>query len=128
MSKIKLGPLHVLVLGYLFITLFGAFLLSLPISNAKGLYQPFLDSLFVATSGISTSGLTVVDIGSYYTLFGQLVLMCIFQIGGIGEMTFFIFIAFFLGEKKSIITGFTAKESLATKSYGYKALGGFFRN
>src|SRR3989339_31616 len=128
MSKIKLGPLHVLVLGYLFITLFGAFLLSLPISNAKGLYQPFLDSLFVATSGISTSGLTVVDIGSYYTLFGQLVLMCIFQIGGIGYMTFIIFVAYLLGEKISLMTSFTARESLATHSYDYKLLGKFFRN
>ena len=88
-----------MVLGYLIVTILGALLLSLPVSNAKGAYQPFLDSLFLATSGISTSGLAVVDIGSYYTLFGQIVLMCIFQIGGIGYMTFIIFIAYLLGEK-----------------------------
>lgn len=126
--KVRINPLQILVLGYALITVVGALLLSLPISNAKGMYQPFLDSLFVATSGISTSGLSVVDIGSYYTLFGQIILMCIFQIGGIGYMTFLIFIAYLLGEKISLITGVIARESLATKSYGYKMLGQFFKN
>ena len=128
MLKINFHPLQLLVLGYGLVTILGALLLSMPISNAKGVYQPILDSLFVATSGISTSGLSVVDIGSYYTLFGQIVLMCIFQIGGIGYMTFIIFIAYLLGEKISIMTGFIAKESLATKSYGYETLGRFFKN
>lgn len=126
--KRKLHPLQILVLGYLLITLTGALLLSLPVSNAKGAFQPFIDSLFVATSGISTSGLTVVDIGSYYSLFGQIVLLCIFQIGGIGYMTFIIFIAYLMGEKVSLITGVVARESLATKSHGYQMLGRFFRN
>src|SRR3989339_1412927 len=115
--RFKLNPLQILALGYTVITVIGALLLSLPIANTKGMYQPFLDSLFVATSGISTSGLTVVDIGSYYTLFGQIVLMCIFQIGGIGYMTFIMFIAYLLGERISLITGIVARESLATKSY-----------
>jgi len=126
--KIKLSPIQILVLGYAVVTLVGALLLSLPISNAKGLYQPFIDSLFVATSGISTSGLSPVDIGSYYTLFGQIVLMCIFQIGGIGYMTFIIFAAYLLGEKISATASTVAKESLATRSYNYRMLGGFFRN
>jgi trk system potassium uptake protein TrkH len=70
----------------------------------------------------------VVDIGSYYTLFGQIVLLCIFQIGGIGYMTFLIFIAYLLGEKISIMTGIVARESLATQSHGYRMLGRFFKN
>lgn len=128
MKSFKLTPLQILVGGYFLITLCGAVLLSLPISSARGTCQPFLDSLFLATSGISTSGLTVVDIGSYYSLFGQVVLMGIFQIGGIGYMTFIIFVAYLLGEKISLWTGITAKESLATQSYGYKSLGRFFKN
>jgi trk system potassium uptake protein TrkH len=127
-SKIRLTPFQILAFGYFFVTVAGAALLSLPVANARGVFQPFLDSLFVATSGISTSGLTVVDIGSYYTLFGQIVLMCIFQIGGIGYMTFLIFTAYLLGEKISSMTGIVARESLATQSYGYKMLGRFFKN
>lgn len=122
----RLTPIQLLVLGYSFVTVIGAILLSLPVSSAKGVYQPFVDSLFVATSGISTSGLSVVDIGSYYSLFGQVVLLCIFQIGGIGYMTFVIFAFYLLGAKVSISTGIVAKESLAVDSY--HMLGRFFKN
>jgi trk system potassium uptake protein TrkH len=109
----RLTPYQLIVLGYAFITLSGAFLLSLPISSAKGARQSFLDALFLATSGISTTGLAVVDIGSYYSLFGQIVLMCIFQIGGIGYMTFIVFMMYILRIKGSIKTSVVAKESLA---------------
>jgi len=109
----KFTPYQLIVLGYLLITVIGAFLLFLPISSAKGTYQSFLDALFLATSGISTTGLSVVDIGSYYSLFGQIVLMCIFQIGGIGYMTFIVFMMYLLGVKASIKTSIVAKESLA---------------
>jgi trk system potassium uptake protein TrkH len=51
--------------------------------------MPFLDALFVASSAISTTGLSVVDIGTAYTTFGQVVIFLLFQIGGLGYMTFF---------------------------------------
>jgi trk system potassium uptake protein len=108
----KLTPYQLLLLGYIFITLTGALILSLPISSAKGTAQPFLDSLFVSSSGISTSGLTVVDIGSYYSFFGQIVLLTLFQIGGIGYMTFIIFTAYVLGMGRSLQTSLVARESL----------------
>jgi len=63
-------PYQVIVLGYAIVTLIGATLLCLPISSAQSRHQSFVDSLFVATSGISTTGLTPVDIGSYYNFFG----------------------------------------------------------
>src|SRR3989339_2285218 len=124
--RFKLNPLQILALGYTVITVIGALLLSLPIANTKGMYQPFLDSLFVATSGISTSGLTVIDIGSYYSLFGQIVLMLIFQVGGIGYMAFFVFIAYLLGKKFSKTTSTVSRESMATDSHNMHMLGGFF--
>jgi len=107
-----LTPYQVLVLGYAIVTLTGAALLTLPISSAQGRHQPFVDSLFVATSGISTSGLTPVDIGSYYNLFGQVVLFCIFQIGGVGYMTFVVFLTYLLGVQLPLTTRLLAKESL----------------
>lgn len=128
LSRFKLSALQILVIGYIIVTLIGAILLSLPVSSTKGEHQPFIDALFVATSGISTSGLCVVDVGSYYSLFGQIVLMCIFQIGGIGYMTFFIFAAYLLGQKFSFQTSTVARESMATDSHSMHMLGRFFLN
>ena len=119
----KFTPTQILVFGYLFVTLFGALLLTLPLSSSQHTRQSFLDALFVATSGISTTGLTVVDIGSYYSLFGQIVLCCIFQIGGIGYMTFIIFLAYLLGLRTWLITETVAKESLSGPNY--RTLGRF---
>ncbi len=122
----KLSPIQTLVLGYALVTTIGALILTLPVSSAVGTRQSFFDALFVAASGISTTGLSVVDIGSYYSRFGQIVLMCIFQIGGIGYMTFFMFLAYFLGIRPSFTTNIVAKESLATDSF--HMLGRFFVN
>ncbi|OQA92240.1 MAG: Ktr system potassium uptake protein B [Elusimicrobia bacterium ADurb.Bin231] len=125
-NTIKLNPLQILILGYLLVTICGAILLSLPVSSSKATGQPFIDAMFLATSGISTSGLTVIDIGKDYSIFGQIVLMCIFQIGGIGYMTFVIFTSYMLGIKFSITTSIIAKESIATDSFNM--LGKFFKN
>ena len=118
------APYQILVMGYMLVTITSAFLLSLPISSAKGQWQNFTDALFVAVSGISTSGLTVVDIGSYYSLFGQIVLLCTFQIGGIGYMTFILFFSYAFGLRTSLITQIVARESLASPDL--RALGKFF--
>ena len=106
------SPYQILVLGYVLIALTGGLLLSLPISTSQGAGQPYLDALFVSMSGLSTSGLSVVDIGSFYSLFGQIVLLSIFQIGGIGYMTIIILIMYFLGLKGSMRTSVVARESL----------------
>jgi trk system potassium uptake protein TrkH len=103
-------------MGYAVITLSGALLLSLPISSVEGSRQPFLDALFVATSGISTTGLSVVDVGNYYSVFGQIVLLVIFQIGGIGYMGLVVLMLYLLGVKGSFRTSSVAKESLAGTS------------
>lgn len=109
----KLYPYEVLVAGYFIITLIGAFLLGSPPAVKNGQWQSFIDSFFMASSGISTTGLSVVDIGRDYTLFGQIVLLAIFQIGGLGYMTFIIFFMYILGVKSDLWTQIVAKESLS---------------
>jgi trk system potassium uptake protein TrkH len=108
-----LSTYRMLILGYMLITLIGASLLALPVSSKAGTAQNFLDALFVAVSGISTTGLTVVDIGNYYSTFGQVLLLCIFQIGGIGYMTIIIFIIYVLKRRISLKTQNMAVDSLA---------------
>lgn len=119
-----LTPYQLLVLGYLIVTIIGAILLSLPISSRDHISQPFIDAIFVAASGISTTGLNVVDTGGYYSLFGQIVIMCIFQIGGLGYMTFIMFFIYLFGIRLPIITKNVALESVAGNNY--KIFGKFF--
>ncbi|WP_028594076.1 TrkH family potassium uptake protein [Paenibacillus assamensis] len=83
----RLTPPRVLVCGFAFIILLGAFLLMLPISNADGKTLSFIDALFTATSAACVTGLVVVDTGTHFTMFGQIVLLMLIQIGGLGFMT-----------------------------------------
>ncbi|MCX7994710.1 MAG: hypothetical protein N3A65_02905, partial [candidate division WOR-3 bacterium] len=109
----KLTPIQSIVLGFTLLVLFFAFLFHLPVSSAKGEKQSLIDAFFVATSGISTTGLTPVDIGSYYSLFGQIALLVLIQIGGLGYMVFILLIAFILGHKPALYTRIAFRESLA---------------
>ena len=79
--KTRLSPTQVLVLGIITIILIGAIVLRLPISNKKPI--SFVDSLFVSTTSVCVTGLTTVVIAEQFTVFGQLVIMCLIQIGGL---------------------------------------------
>lgn len=111
-------PAQSLLAGFVLLTLAGSWLLTLPISSARDVRQPFVDSFFTATSAITTTGLVVVDTGSYYSLFGQLVILALFQIGGLGYMAFIVFLASLLGSRVSLRAGLTIEESLAGIRYG----------
>jgi trk system potassium uptake protein TrkH len=77
-------------LGYLSYSLLGFIILSLPFSRLTSV--SFVDNLFVAVSAISTTGLSPVNVSSTYNLFGQLIILLLIQLGGIGYMTFGSFI------------------------------------
>lgn len=109
----KIIPIQLLVIGYALVVLLGALLLMLPISSSDGRSQPFVDALFISSSAVSTTGLVVVDVGSFYTLFGELVTLIVFQIGGIGYMVFIVLIAYAVGGKPSLISSVVFKESLS---------------
>jgi trk system potassium uptake protein TrkH len=66
------------------------------------MYQPFINSFFTATSAVSTTGLIVEDTGSYYSLIGQIVILILIQIGGIGYMSFIVLLFFLIRKKLSI--------------------------
>ena len=83
----QLSSWQFLTLGYLLIILLGSFLLSLPIASRAGTYTPYLSALFTATSATCVTGLAVVDTYLHWSLFGQLVLLVLIQVGGIGFMT-----------------------------------------
>lgn len=86
----RLSPHKTLFLGYLTYIVLGWLFLCLTVSQTKPIRV--LDHLFTATSAVSTTGLATVDIGSSYTMFGQLVILLLVQVGGIGYMTFSSFL------------------------------------
>ncbi|MEG0690871.1 MAG: potassium transporter TrkG, partial [Clostridium sp.] len=98
----KLKPVQILALGFAALILLGAILLMLPISSKSGTYTSFLDSLFTATSATCVTGLVVVDTGTHWSTFGQIVIITLIQIGGLGFMTFSTLIAILLGKRVSL--------------------------
>lgn len=94
-----LTPPRVLALGFAVIILTGAILLSLPLAAADGRPVPFLDALFTATSATCVTGLVVVDTGTRFSTFGQLVILTLIQIGGLGFMAVATIIMVLLGRR-----------------------------
>jgi len=111
-------PVQILVTGFALIVLTSAVLLAMPFSSTKGQFQPFVDCVFMTSSAISTTGLVVADIGKDYTLFGQLVILTVIQIGGIGYMCFLPLVVIgLLGGKLSIATRMVLRESMARPTW-----------
>lgn len=87
--RIKLSTMQIIALGFIIIIFIGACLLCLPFASTDGSVD-FVDALFTATSATCVTGLVVMDTGTEWTLFGQIVILVMIQIGGLGFMTFAI--------------------------------------
>ncbi|MGN1246879.1 MAG: potassium transporter TrkG [Muribaculaceae bacterium] len=85
-------PQRQLIIGYLAYSIIGALLLTLPFCSNDG--TSIIDNLFSAVSAISTTGLSTVDVSSAYTFWGQLVILLLIQLGGLGYMTFTSYVMF----------------------------------
>jgi trk system potassium uptake protein len=86
-------------LGFLAVILTGAMLLMLPFSTASGLWNDPIVSLFTSTSAVCVTGHVVVDTATHFSRFGQLVIMLLIQIGGLGYMTVTTFLLLLLGRR-----------------------------
>jgi len=99
-NKLKIHPALVFILSFLLLIFIGAFLLSLPNATTHGI--SVVDAMFTSTSAVCVTGLIVLDTSSDFTFFGQFVIMMLFQIGGLGIMTFTSFFGFFFKGSHSI--------------------------
>ena len=95
-------PQGILAAAFLATILCGTLLLWLPIASASGTSVPLDVALFSATSATCVTGLSVVDIGSTFSLFGQIVILLLVQIGGVGIMTVATFLLIMLGRRLSV--------------------------
>lgn len=112
-NLVRLHPAHILVIGFGSLILLGTFLFMLPIATyEEGRGLSFIDALFEATSAVCVTGLAVVDTGTTFTLFGEIVLLCLIQIGGWGFMTTGILLFIILGKKIGLKERLLLQDSL----------------
>ena len=92
----KLSSAQIIILGFAAVILLGSFLLMLPISTQDGQGSTFTDALFTATSAVCVTGLVSVDTFTHWSTFGQVVIMLLVQIGGLGVMTIMTIFSLFI--------------------------------
>lgn len=100
------------------IIIIGSLLLMLPVSSVSGKVTPFNESLFTATSAVCVTGLVVQDTGSYWSTFGQAIILILIQIGGLGVITVAASFALLSGRKISLMQRSTMQEAIAAPKIG----------
>jgi trk system potassium uptake protein TrkH len=111
-------PAVVFVYGFVILIMIGAILLALPIASAAGQWTPFLDALFTATSAVCLTGLVVVDTGTYWSGFGQAIILALIQIGGFGFMTSSTLLLLLIGRRVSLRERLLLREALGGGGIG----------
>ena len=100
--KMKMTNTRLIAVSFALVILVGMFLLCLPCSSVSGAWTHPVDALFTATSATCVTGLVVYDASAHWSLFGQIVLLALIQVGGIGFMTLFTLFSFFLRRQLSL--------------------------
>ena len=111
------GP-QVILLGFLVMIMAGAILLMLPISTKDRTVTPFIDSLFTAVSAGCVTGLIVKDTQTSWSLFGQVVILTLIQIGGMGVLTMTTFFTKLMGRNLDIRTRAAMQEAVSAPNMG----------
>jgi trk system potassium uptake protein TrkH len=110
--NINIKPTQTIVIGFMAIILVGSILLDLPIASRDGKSIGFINSLFTATSATCVTGLVIADTYTQWTLFGQIVILFLIQVGGLGFMTIATLFSFILKRKISLKERLVMIESL----------------
>ncbi len=109
---------QIILYGFALVILVGAFILTLPISSKEGIHTPFFDCLFTATSAVCVTGLVVLDTATHWSVFGQLVILLLIQIGGMGVVTVALAIAMVAGRKISLMQRSTMQDAISAPQVG----------
>lgn len=117
-KKKKITSFQVIILGFVGVILLGTILLMLPISSRAKITTPFFDALFTSTSAVCVTGLVIHDTAAYWSSFGQLVILFLIQIGGMGVITVAAAFAMVSGRKISLMQRSTMQEAIAAPKVG----------
>lgn len=116
--KKRLSSFQVILLGFAGVILLGALLLMLPISSAERVITPFNEALFTSTSAVCVTGLVVKDTGSYWSSFGQAVIITLIQIGGLGVVTIAASFSMLAGRRISLMQRSTMQDAISAPKVG----------
>lgn len=109
---LRITPARIIIVGFILLILFGAMLLTLPISAKSGTFTGFANALFTATSSVCVTGLVVVDTNTYWSLFGKIVILALIQIGALGIMSVVTIFAVVTGRSLGLKQRLALKASL----------------
>ncbi len=112
----QLTTARILLLGFFAVILLGTLLLLLPISTKQGKRINFIDALFTATSATCVTGLSVTPTAGTFTVFGQIIILALIQVGGLGFMTITSFFYSMLGRKLTLRRRLSMSEDMAQTS------------
>lgn len=116
--KKRLSSFQIILLGFAGVILLGALLLMLPISSAERVVTPFNEALFTSTSAVCVTGLVVKDTGSYWSAFGQAVIITLIQIGGLGVVTIAASFSMLAGRRISLMQRSTMQDAISAPKVG----------
>lgn len=121
--KKKAGHRHmtsfqIIILGFMGVILAGSLLLMMPLASRSGKWSSFSDTLFTATSAVCVTGLVVQDTATYWSEFGQLIILLLIQTGGLGVVTVAVSIATIAGRKIGLMQRSTMQEAIAAPKMG----------
>ena len=116
--RFQLSSFQIIILGFAGVILSGALLLMLPISTTERCVTPFNEALFTATSAVCVTGLVLHDTGSYWSAFGQTIILTLIQIGGLGVVTVAASFALLSRRKISLMQRSTMQDALSAPNVG----------
>lgn len=116
--KKRLSTFQVILLGFAGVILLGALLLMMPISSAERVVTPFNEALFTSTSAVCVTGLIVKDTGSYWSAFGQAVIITLIQIGGLGVVTIAASFSMLASRRISLMQRSTMQDAISAPKVG----------
>ena len=102
MKRIKFTTTQIILLSFLLVILIGSVLLALPISSTNGIAVPYIDALFTATTSTCVTGLVTLPTSSTWSVFGQIVILILIQVGGLGVITIMTGLMLLLNRKLGI--------------------------
>jgi len=117
-KKRRLTSFQIIILGFSGVILIGTFLLMLPVSSQAGVITSFTDALFTSTSAVCVTGLVLHDTATYWSTFGQFVILLLIQIGGMGVITVAASFAIISGRKISLMQRSTMQEAISAPKVG----------
>ena len=117
-KKKHLTSFQLIILGFAGVILLGTILLMLPVSTLENVSTPFHEAMFTATSAVCVTGLVVKDTGSYWSVFGQMVILVLIQIGGLGVVTMAVSVSLLSGKKISLMQRSTMQDAISAPKVG----------